>query len=367
ATADWIFYDDREDYDTIYRVYDIEGLNLLGQINSRELPTYSYYGEINLTKKGYALIDVGIANNDAALLIWDPAAREPEPIEDARKIEPTQEILEMRQYAERIREEFGVRVYFEEVDLHGQMFSNYELQFCYDMDRLRATMDALYEAAAEFPDGFWTEILADGKKGCVRFFLCGGFVRTGLSSIEDAAALTSAGLEDVCMAYGSTYISQFSETFVHETMHMMEVRIRAYCEDNQLDFESYWNNVLNTKEYGYFDAYTDSSGKDLVDERGTYRDNPKKAWYIDAYSRTNEREDRARILEYLYSGVNFYFKDSEHLRTKAENLCAIIRAAFPSVRNSSVPMRWETYIGVVDPEDYLQNYRLATEEQSQQE
>ena len=145
------------------------------------------------------------------------------------------------------------------------------------------------------------------------------------------------------MAYGSKYMNQFPETFVHETMHMMEIRIRKYCTDNHLDFETYWTEELNSSKYGYHDAYTDDSGKDLNDNGGTYAKDPKNAWFIDAYSRTTVREDRARVLENLYLGNNYYFKKSEHLRLKAQHLCAIIRAAFPSVGSSESAMRWESF------------------------
>ena len=363
SAVEWIFSDDDEDYETIYRIYDIKTQSLVGQLSNTLIHDHSYFGQSHLTKHGYVLIETGIDADDTALLIWDPTTEPSMPIEGSKVVYPTDETYELRNMAERFLTEFGIHVYFEEVDMHGDMFGSYRLIPCDDMDRLRMTMNEFYESAAEFPDGFWTDILADGERGCVRFFLCGGFERTDLSAIEDAAALTSTSFEDICMAYGSRYLNQLRETFVHETMHMMEVRIRKFCADNELDFAAYWNSTLNTEKYPYFDAYTDDSGVSIDDRKGTYQDSPKKAWFIDAYSRTNEREDRARILENLYLGNTYFFRDSTHLCEKAENLCAIIRAAFPSIRESDAEMRWEAYIGVLDPAAYLTQYRKQDQNQ----
>ncbi|MBO4653880.1 MAG: hypothetical protein J5649_11255 [Lachnospiraceae bacterium] len=366
STVEWIFSDDSDDYETIYRVYDIKTQSLIGQLSNSLINDHDYFGQSHLTKHGYVLIETGIGADDTALLIWDPTSEPPVQVEGSQVVYPTSQIYDLRIMANRFLTEFGVYVYFEEVDMHGEMFGSYRLIPCEDMNRLQMTMNELYESVLEYPEGFWEDLLADGERGCVRFFLCGGFERTDLSAIEDAAALTSTSFEDICMAYGSTYINQFRETFVHESMHMMEVRIRHFCAENDLDFAGYWNNTLNTDKYPYFDAYTDDSGVSLDDTSGTYLDKPKKAWYIDAYSRTNEREDRARILEHLYLGNNFYFKESSHLRDKAEHVCAIIRAAFPSIRNSSSEMRWESYIGILDPAPYLRKYRSQKQDQDQE-
>jgi hypothetical protein len=339
-------------------VYDVTEQTLLGTLSTEGMGLVNS-GAICLTDKGYALIDIGLSDEEYDLVLWNFAAEEPQFIEGSKKTEPSEETLELREYAKRISDEFGICVYFEEVDMHGSMFNNFRLIPCEDAFRLRQMMQELYEIVSIFPDGFWTDILADGEKDVVRFFLCDSFERTDISVIEEAAALTSSSTNEICMAYGVQYMNQFKTTFVHETMHMMEVRIRKYCEENDLDFFEYWRSELNTSKYGYYDSYTDDKGRTIEDYSGTYYDKPSKAWFIDAYARTNEREDRARILENLYAGNYFYFKESKYLRAKAQNLCAIIRAAFPSVAASESPMPWENDIGVTDPAEYLEKYKAS--------
>ena len=355
VSAEWIFGDD-DDYFTIYRVYDVAERTLLGSLNTGGMGLVNS-DVMHLTDRGYALCDVSFADEEHDLIIWDVSAEKKQPIEGSRKIEPSAETMELRKYAQRFFDEFGIRVYFEEVDMHGHMFNSFRLISCDDYFRLQQMMQELYEVVSIFPEGFWTDILADGEKDAVRFFLCDSFARQGLSVIEDAAALTSSSTNEICMAYGTRYMYQFKTTFVHETMHMMEVRIGKFCEENDLDFYGYWLRELNTTKYGYYDAYTDKQGRSIEDYSGTYYDKPGKAWFIDAYSRTNEREDRARILENLYAGNNYYFRDSKHLMAKAQNLCAIIRAAFPSVGQCETPMPWENDIGVPDTSEYLARYK----------
>ncbi len=358
ATSQWVFGDDNDQPLVYYRVYDINECTLLGELRSDSYESYGFYGQSHLTKRGYVILDVSCGEGDEELILWDVTAETPQKASGSRVITADEETLKLRERAEQIREKYGVRMYFEEVDMAGGMFNSYALIPCDDYYRLSELMGMFEESISGFPDGFWTDLLADGTKKCVRFFLCDGFQRTDLSGIERAAALTSTAYEDICMAYGSKYMNQFPETFVHETMHMMEIRIRKYCTDNHLDFETYWTEELNSSKYGYHDAYTDDSGKDLNDNGGTYTKDPKNAWFIDAYSRTTVREDRARVLENLYLGNNYYFKKSEHLRLKAQHLCAIIRAAFPSVGRSESAMRWESYIGVLDPAEYIELYRV---------
>jgi hypothetical protein len=359
TTARWDYDDDSYEYTVVYRAYDIENMSLLGELHSEEMRAYDYFGTSRLTKRGYVLLDVhDTADGAYHLILWDTSAGQAIPVEGGREIKATQDTLELRELTERFEREFGIRVYFEEFDLNGEVFSNYYLVPCKDTTRLRQLIDDMYEIIREYPEGFWTEIKAEGEMEKVRIFLCDGFERKGLSAIAEAAALTSTSGDDISMAYGAQYLYQFETTFVHESMHMMEVRIEQYCRENHLDFDNYWRNELNSSKYPYFDAYTDASGKDLQDNKGTYWADYKNAWFIDSYSRTTMHEDRARVLENLYSGSNYYFTSSKHLRAKAENLCAMIRAAFPSVGESPYPLRWEAYIGMLDPTEYIERYRI---------
>ena len=358
STAEWTFDDDDYDnFDVVYRAYDIRTLKLLGTLSSKELKDHTFFGNTKLTDRGYVLLYVNRPGG-CDLLLWDATAEEAQVVEGAKVVSPSDEVFELRNMAQKIYERFHVKVYFEEVDLQTSIFSSYRLVPCTESTTIMRMMQEFYESLAEFPEGFWTEILVDGDKECLRFFICKKFDRTGTNMIERAAAITSAGGDEILMAYATDCEDQFKETIVHETMHMMEPRIEAYCAENGLDFLSYWDKELNTSKYPYFDAYTDKKGNDLVDYGGTYTRKPSTAYYIDAYSRTYAKEDRARILENLYQGNNYYFRDSKYLRAKALNLCAIIRAAFPCIGNSTESMPWERYIGVVDVEEYLAKYRI---------
>lgn len=358
STAEWTFDDDDYDnFDVVYRAYDIQTLQLLGTLSSKELKDHTFFGNTKLTDRGYVLLYVNrIGGCD--LLLWDATAEQAQVVEGSKVVSPSEDVIELRNMAQKIYERFHVKVYFEEVDLQTSTFSSYRLVPCTESATIMRMMQEFYESLAEFPDGFWTEILVDGDKECLRFFICKKFDRIGTNMIASAAALTSASGDEILMAYATDCEDQFKETIVHEAMHMMEPRIEAYCNENGLDFVGYWDKELNSDKYPYFNAYTDKKGNDLIDYGGTYTRKPSTAYFIDSYSRTYAKEDRARVLENLYQGNNYYFRDSKYLRAKAENLCAMIRAAFPSIRNSEAEMPWERYIGIVDVETYLAKYRV---------
>ena len=98
---------------------------------------------------------------------------------------------------------------------------------------------------------------------------------------------------------------------------------------------------------------TDKDGNELSDTAYTgddplAADMPDTVWFVDAYAKANPKEDRARIMEYLFDS-----KDelpaafgSVHLMEKAQYLCAIIRECFPSTRAVET-LPWERLIEAV--------------------
>ena len=78
-----------------------------------------------------------------------------------------------------------------------------------------------------------------------------------------------------------------------------------------------------------------------------------EVWFLDSYSRSYPLEDRGRILEYLYAGPEGAYAqafEEPHIRDKAQYLCAVIRACFPSCAGAD-RLPWET---LVDPVPFSQ-------------
>ncbi|MBQ2558536.1 MAG: hypothetical protein II553_05950, partial [Lachnospiraceae bacterium] len=92
---------------------------------------------------------------------------------------------------------------------------------------------------------------------------------------------------------------------------------------------------------------------------GTYKSYSKKddIWFTDIYARTYPTEDRARIMEALMEypeGMLTEYLSCPHLRAKAECLCAMIRAAFPSIAACREPVRWERALGIINEHPWEQ-------------
>lgn len=169
--------------------------------------------------------------------------------------------------------------------------------------------------------------------------------------------------------------------FAHEWFHMMEDHIWD-CEYDMFwgedgleeqesgsdvearkelleNWESRWTAI--SPEDGYFYEYNEWLGYD--EERGinVYVDDEDKenVYFIDSYSRTFPKEDRARIFENLYiSGLEGKELppcfESEHLRRKAVYLCRLIRCCYPSA-DTDGRNTWEQGLCQEDWEQIVEN------------
>ncbi|MBR5713052.1 MAG: hypothetical protein IKX54_05595 [Lachnospiraceae bacterium] len=286
--------------------------------------------------------------------LWNYAAGATSEIEGYSLVNERDKKNAVDEIVGKIKERFGITVCYLPIDLETTLF-DYRMVPIEDEFALIDAMNLLYTTFAEFPEGFWQEIPGKSKDG-LTFFVCYEFERLSNNMVETASAVTNITYPTLYVGIGMKF-SGVQQTIMHETMHLMENRIEEYCDENDIWEPGYWISQLNTTEYPYHGSYTSSDGTDIVDYEGTYWDNPNDAWFIDPYSRTMYKEDRARVIENLYVGNRYYFKNSEHLRVKAEHLCGFLRAVFPSVAKCSEPVVWEQITGVVDPAPILEKIK----------
>lgn len=341
-----------------FAVYDLTGkqqYRFRNILRFRELTGSDYFGSPQLMNDSVVVFYGNSDEQTPGVFLWDFSKGEATPIENyIVSTNDSEGVVDSR--IDAIYDTYGVRIRYKEYDLRTEIFDYRMLPITDDVELL-TMIDSLENFLAMYPDGFWREIPGDGKTG-VDFFVCAEFVRTGNNMIAEAAAVVNISWPSICMGVCSKYASQIKQTLVHETMHMMEHRISEFSDQQDLLDYLYWENELNTKRYPYYDAYTDENGDNISDYSGTYSDNLAEAWFIDAYSRSNWKEDRARIIENLYACNKYLFRNSPHLRAKADFLCAIIRAAFPSVAACKEPVLWEIPFGIVDPEPYIEKLKI---------
>lgn len=250
------------------------------------------------------------------------------------------------QVLKEIEEQYPFHIYTGAFGLSAYS-SGYRLLPCTDKKLVADFLKELQRCLADYPEGFFEDILGDGKKG-INVYLCGAFIPNDPESLPNPAACVNADGDYISLVFGADYIWELYENLMHETTHMMEVRFGEYAEKNGLDYEAYWVNCLNTREYPYFLSYVNvPEGEEFF--AGTVEGGWHDAWFIDAYAKSDSMEDRARTLEYtLMEGNAFYYENNPHLMQKAKFLCGLIREVFPSVKNSEDMAFWEYRTGKVD-------------------
>lgn len=125
---------------------------------------------------------------------------------------------------------------------------------------------------------------------------------------------------------------QFLQNACHEIFHIIDSRVmtvsKAYDD---------WN-TLNPKGFSYDNDYiTNLSREDYQWTEGEDRA------FIDIYSMSYPKEDRARIMEYAIMPGNEHCFKSETMQRKLRQLCLGIRDAF-GLKKSAESFLWEQYL-----------------------
>ena len=116
-------------------------------------------------------------------------------------------------------------------------------------------------------------------------------------------------------------------------MHAVENKLEfaSRIRDNMIYSEEGWM-ALNPEGFSYPDSYDNLPYEIYTD--GYDR------WFIDLYSKTYAKEDRARIMEYAVTGAVWQFAGYPERQAKLSYLCDAIRESFDTSLWSSIPA-WE--------------------------
>lgn len=209
---------------------------------------------------------------------------------------------------------------------------DYTLVSEYQVPLLRRRLEELDRILSLYPEGFLEKAASGTGFGRLSIYL----VRF-INGNTDTPALDSAmGLQfwdAEAHAYLAVTVGEdMAQHLYHELFHIIDSRVLSTCNayDN-------WNS-LNPKGFSYDAKYTASHSE----ERDSYLD-PENRYFIDLYSMTYPKEDRARIMEYaMLSGQESYFQ-SAPMQAKLRTLCVGIRKAFDLEEKPEV-YRWEQYL-----------------------
>lgn len=268
--------------------------------------------------------------------LWDYQAAPYDPLETGVHTLSEAE-LENLAYAEDLKEEWGISVYFGEEDMERTP-SDYIADPLGDQQLIARKLHELSEVLSAYPEGFFYD-LPYGDFDHLEIYLCEGLSPTNSYGINTAIAISNTSGSALLIVLDVTAIDDLSQTLAHELLHMMEKRIDQIDPSLLAD----WTTLTPGGDDAYYFSYHDENGEEMGNYSHTWQGegDPELVYFVDAYSKSFPSEDRARVFEYLVSCAGEpAFIEAPVLRAKAERLCEIIRLTFPSVANADY-VAWE--------------------------
>lgn len=231
-------------------------------------------------------------------------------------------------YAEKIGQAYGIEVLLWEDALTVQPW-DYEFQMEYLVPVLRQELTLLDQRLSRFPEGFLEATAShfDSLKICL--------VRSITGSAESGSLETATGVQfqSEADAYIVLAVGETSEkALYHELYHVMETHILG----NSIALDQ-WSK-LNPPDFAYDFDYTANTQRD-----GSAYLQPDTRSFVDTYSMSFPKEDRARIWEYaMIPGSEDLFAASP-LQFKLKALCQGIREAYGLEKSQEI-YPWEQYL-----------------------
>lgn len=198
---------------------------------------------------------------------------------------------------------------------------------------LESSLGFLQDALTAYPDGFFRQFRNGADEGGLRFMLIG--------PIE-----SQNGTIGYQYDFGDWYnialdctMGDITASVYHEIWHATENRICA--SQPELFYDGRWE-ACNPEGFDYYNTYYP---EEMDQGRWTYYafDGGTEVYFVDAYSRTYAKEDRARLMEYVmgYPDEADRLLQYPAMQKKLALLCQAVRSAFDTAGWEEV--RWERY------------------------
>ena len=200
---------------------------------------------------------------------------------------------------------------------------DYELTEEFQTQPIESSLAALEYALSRYPEGFFRQVAENTQTGVLHICLVRDISR-------DMVGIQYWGDGDIYLALETG--KDLEQTFYHELCHVIDTYVIGKSREYD-DWEE-----MNPSDFSYDMSY------DLYQNRETayYLEGEDRA-FIDSYSMTYPREDRARIMEYaMLPGQEEVFA-SRILQEKLATISRAIREAFQWEKDSRV-FPWEVYL-----------------------
>ena len=237
-------------------------------------------------------------------------------------------IAQCQELALEIGERHGVEILIWEDALAVAPW-DYRVTEEYSAEVLRSQLQQLDQHLGNFPEGF----LAQMGETCSGVTIC--LVRqlegdVELRGLDDASGL-QYWVED--HAYIALSTATATEgTLYHELCHVLDTRVIG--ESNAYD---QWEE-LNPSGFRYDYDYAANAMRNA----GEYLRDAERC-FIDTYSMSFPKEDRARVLEYAMTEGNEHYFQSRVMQAKLKQICVGLREAF-GLKKSPETFLWEQYL-----------------------
>lgn len=234
---------------------------------------------------------------------------------------------QLKQQAEALSEKYGVTICLENTPLQPE---DYTFVYEYQVKAFRDGLADLEKALSALPEGFLWRLSQVSNSRELQI----GLVREMYSTMGQAPG-DVVGLQ--YWVDGNAYIAlNLGETLEQAAYHELAHVLDTYVLNNCSDFDV-WDR-LNPKGFAYHENYTDY----LTVTDKSYLEGEDRA-FIDAYSMTFAKEDRARVFEYaMMEGCEIYF-ESDTMQAKLKLLCEGIRDAC-NWKKDTRTFPWEQYL-----------------------
>ena len=231
-------------------------------------------------------------------------------------------------YAQEIGSKYGIEILVYKDAAAAEPW-DYKLEYEYQVSVLQRELEALDRHLTNFPAIFLEELRSKftALKICI--------VRSAAGTPESGSPETVNGIQfledfDAYMVLCTEHDTEYA--LYHELSHLMETVVLT--ESTAYDR---WEN-LNPEGFSYAGDYHIDQDPDISRWLRSGQE-----YFIDTYSMTYPKEDRARLFEYaMTSGHEELFR-SPHLQKKLKQMCAGIREAF-HLEGWTEPLLWEQYL-----------------------
>ena len=237
-------------------------------------------------------------------------------------------LADCTQYANEIGKKYGIEVCIYK-DAAAIEPWDYDLEYEHLPGVLRRELDLLDAHLANYPAGF-LPTLADRFQG---LRIC--IVRSLTGSAESGSLDSADGIQfmdgyTACIALAASANTEYA--LYHELCHLIDTVVLtesgAYDRWDELNPDGF------SYDYDYIANASRDSSAYLQDSR---------RYFIDNYSMSYPKEDRARIMEYAMTEGNDPYFQSATMQKKLRLLCQGIREAF-GLEKSPETFLWEQYL-----------------------